>query len=102
MKIFIDSADLKEIRQSYQWGVADGVTTNPSLLKKAVEKRLAAGESLDLAAYITQILEVAEGTPVSLEVTDITAEGMIAQGKKLYERFNPVANNVYVKVCGQG
>jgi len=33
MKIFIDSADLDEIKQGYLWGVADGVTTNPSLLK---------------------------------------------------------------------
>jgi len=98
MKIFIDSADLEEIKQGYDWGVADGVTTNPSLLKKAVEKRIAGGESLDLTAYITQILEVAKGTPVSLEVTQTTAEGMIAQGNKLYALFNPIADNVYVKV----
>ncbi len=98
MKIFIDSADLNEIKQGYAWGVADGVTTNPSLLKKAVESRIASGESLDLEKYINQILEVAQGTPVSLEVTETTAEGMITQGKKIYERFNPVANNVYVKV----
>ena len=98
MKIFVDSADLEEIKQGYEWGVADGVTTNPSLLKQAVEKRTASGESLDLTAYINQILEVAKGTPVSLEVTDTTAAGMIAQGKKLHERFNPVADNVYIKV----
>ena len=39
MKIFIDSADLDEIKQAYIWKMADGVTTNPSLLKKAVDKR---------------------------------------------------------------
>ena len=48
MKIFVDSADLDEIKQTYEWGVANGVTTNPSLLKKAVEKRVKAGEQLDL------------------------------------------------------
>ena len=40
MKIFIDSADLDEITQGFAWGVVDGVTTNPSLLKMAVEKRI--------------------------------------------------------------
>lgn len=98
MKIFVDSADLDEIKKGYDWGIADGVTTNPSLLKMAVEKRVAAGQALDLKAYITQILEVAAGTPVSLEVTELTTEGMVRQGKRLFELFNPVAQNVYIKV----
>jgi transaldolase len=98
MKIFIDSADVDEIQQGYAWGVVDGVTTNPSLLKKAVEKRVKAGERLDLKKYITRILEVAKGTPVSLEVTEFTAEKMIEQAKRLYTIFNPVAGNVYVKI----
>lgn len=98
MKIFVDSADLDEIQKGYDWGIADGVTTNPSLLKMAVEKRVAAGETLDLKAYINQILEVAAGTPVSLEVTELTTEGMVRQGKRLFELFNPVAQNVYIKV----
>ncbi len=98
MKIFIDSADLEEIRHAYGWGVADGVTTNPSLLKKAVEKRVKAGEKLDLKTYITEILEVAGGTPVSLEVTETAADGMIKQGKRLHKMFNPVADNVYIKI----
>jgi transaldolase len=98
MKIFIDSADLEEIEQGYAWGVLDGVTTNPSLLKKAVEKRVKAGEKLDLKAYITRILEAAKGTPVSLEVTEFTAEKMIDQAKRLYTVFNPVAGNVYIKI----
>jgi hypothetical protein len=100
MKIFIDSADLEEIEQGYAWGVLDGVTTNPSLLKKAVEKRVKAGEKLDLKAYITRILEAAKGTPVSLEVTEFTAEKMIDQAKRLYTVFNPVAGNVYIKIPG--
>ncbi|MGM0439739.1 MAG: transaldolase family protein [Chlamydiota bacterium] len=98
MKIFVDSADIEEIRQAYQWGIADGVTTNPSLLKKAVDKKVAAGEDLDLASYITEILEVAEGTPVSLEVTATSAEKMVEQGKNLYHTFNSVAGNVYIKI----
>jgi transaldolase len=98
MKIFIDSADLDEIRQGFEWGVVDGVTTNPSLLKKAVEKRAKAGETMDLRKYITQVLEIAQGTPVSLEVTEVTAETMVEQGKRLYALFNPVAGNAVIKI----
>jgi transaldolase len=98
MKIFIDSADLEEIQQGYAWGVLDGVTTNPSLLKQAVGKRAKKGEKVHLKDYISRILDVAKGTPVSLEVTEVTADGMIAEGKRLYQLFNPVAGNVYIKI----
>ncbi|MCX7678633.1 MAG: transaldolase [Spirochaetes bacterium] len=98
MKIFIDSADLDEIRQAFAWGVCDGVTTNPSLLKKAVDKRKAAGEKLDIKEYISQLLQASQGSPVSLEVTELTAEGMIAQGKRLFEMFNHIARNVNIKI----
>ena len=98
MKIFIDSADLDEIKQFYAWGIADGVTTNPSLLKKAVEVRQKRREKINLDKYIREILKIARGTPVSLEVTEITAKGMIEQGKQLYRKFNPVARNVYIKI----
>ena len=98
MKIFIDSADIDEIKQAYKWGIANGVTTNPSLMKKAVDARKKKGEKLDLKEYINQILKVAKGTPVSLEVTELTATEMIKQGKRLYELFNPVAKNVYIKI----
>ncbi|MBT4445901.1 transaldolase, partial [archaeon] len=98
MKIFIDSADIDEIKQAYAWGIADGVTTNPSLLKKAVDKRKKKGQKLNLKTYINEILKVAKGTPVSLEVTETTAAGMIKQGKALYKMFNKVAKNVYIKI----
>ena len=98
MKIFIDSADLDEIQQGFAWGVVDGVTTNPSLLKKAVEKRVKAGEKVDLRKYISEVLEVAGRTHVSLEVTEVTAEKMVEQGKRLYALFNPVAGNVAIKI----
>jgi len=98
MKIFIDSADLDEITQAYKWGIADGVTTNPSLLKKAVDKREAMGETVNVRDYLKKLLRVAKGTPVSLEVTESEAEGMIEQGKALYKDFNPIAKNVYIKI----
>lgn len=98
MKIFLDSADLDEIKQFYSWGIADGVTTNPSLMKKAVEKRQKKGEMIDLQRYITAILAIAKGTPVSLEVTETTTQGMIRQGIALYEKFNPLTKNVVIKI----
>ena len=98
MKIFIDSALIDEIQQAYDYGIVDGVTTNPSLLKQAVEKQKKKGEHTTLEDYIKIILKTAKGTPVSLEVTAYSADEMIAQGKKLYKKFNPVANNVYIKI----
>jgi transaldolase len=98
MKIFIDSADLNEIRQAYEWKVADGVTTNPSLLKAAVTKRVSSGEKLNLKEYIKSILLTAKGTPVSLEVTEIKADAMLDQAKRLFDIFNPVAGNVNIKI----
>ncbi len=98
MKIFIDSADIDEIRQAYEWGIAEGVTTNPSLLKKAVDKLVSSGKKLDLKSYITNILEISGNTPVSLEVTETEADPMIEQGKRIYDIFNPVSNNVNIKI----
>lgn len=98
MKIFIDSARLDEIEQAFSYGIIDGVTTNPSLLKNAVDKLQASGEKITIAEYLKKILKVAKGTPVSLEVTELKQDKMIAQGKKLYKMFNPVANNVNIKI----
>ena len=98
MKIFIDSADIDEIRQAFAWGIADGVTTNPSLMKKAVDCRKKMSRKLDLKSYIKDILRVAKGTPVSLEVTETSYEGMLKQAKAVYKMFNPVAKNVYIKI----
>ena len=57
MKIFIDSADLDQIREAFSWGIVDGITTNPSLIKKAVEKTKASGENVSLEDYICRVLE---------------------------------------------
>ena len=98
MQIFVDSADLDHITQARTYGVLDGVTTNPSLLKKAVDKLQAKGEKIDIQGYIEKILKVAEGCPVSLEVIGTDYEQMVKEGRTLYKTFNPVANNVYVKI----
>jgi transaldolase len=84
MKIFIDSADLNEIRDAAAMGVIDGVTTNPSLVAKA-------GRPLE--TIIREICEVVDG-PISAEVTAVDAAGIVREGKVL-AAIHP---NVIVKV----
>lgn len=93
MKIFIDSADLDEIKQAYEWGVIDGATTNPSLIKKAVEKR---GGRISMEDYIKEILRTVPG-PVSLEVIAVRAEEMVKQARTLYKKFSPYGE-VVIKI----
>jgi len=85
MKIFLDTAELDEIRQAVSWGVIDGVTTNPSLIKKAVDRR---NGKISMEDYIKEIVKVTPG-PVSLEVIGRTAEEMVKQGRILHEKFSP-------------
>ena len=98
MKIFIDSANLDEIELAFSYGILDGVTTNPSLIKKAIEERKAKGEDIDMNTYIKKILKTARGAPVSLEVTEYSYEGMVEQALKLFRKFYPVAHIVCIKI----
>lgn len=99
MKIFIDTAKLDEIKEACSWGVVDGVTTNPSLIKKAVDALKKKGEDIDIPGYIEEICRTAgEGNPVSLEVISLISEKMLDEAIALYERFNPVAENVVIKI----
>ncbi|MBS3812641.1 transaldolase, partial [Candidatus Bipolaricaulota bacterium] len=93
MKIFIDTAELTEIKEAYSWGIVDGVTTNPSLIKKAVDAR----DRVNLEEYIEEILRTVDG-PVSLEVIGLTSDDMIEEGKYLYDKFNSVNDNVVIKI----
>ncbi|MEF8833063.1 MAG: transaldolase family protein [Candidatus Thermoplasmatota archaeon] len=94
MDIFVDTADLDEIKEAESWGILDGVTTNPSLIKSAVES---AEGDIRLEKHIKEILKTVDG-PVSLEVTKTDSEGMIEEAETLYEKFNPVNDNVVVKI----
>ena len=93
MKIFIDSADIDEIKQACEWGIIDGATTNPSLIKKAVDKR---GGKVTMEEYIREILKVVPG-PVSLEVIAVRSDEMVKQAKLLYEKFSPYGE-VVIKI----
>ena len=99
MKIFVDTAKLNEIEEACSWGIVDGVTTNPSLIKRAVDDLRANEKSIDIEEYIGKICKtVGEGRPVSLEVISLTAEKMVEEAKLLYEKFNPIAHNVVIKI----
>jgi transaldolase len=98
MRIFIDSADIDQIKEAYAWGIVDGITTNPSLIKKAVENAKKKGDSASLETQIERILAVAGDTPVSLEVIGTTEAEMTTQGLYLFDRFNGIAGNVVVKI----
>jgi transaldolase len=84
MKFFVDTADVKEIKELAATGLLDGVTTNPSLVAKA---------GRDFKTIIREICELVAG-PVSAEVSALDTEGMIAEGRVLAK----IAPNVTVKV----
>ncbi len=99
MKIFLDSANLEHIREAVSWGVVDGVTTNPTLIKRAVTAMRGAPDEMDMESYIKNILAAAgRMNPVSLEVAGLSADEMEEQGMLLYEKFNQVAGNVVIKI----
>ena len=84
MKFFVDTADIAEIKDLSSTGLLDGVTTNPSLIKKA---------GRDFKEVIKEICGVTDG-PVSAEVVATDFDGMVAQGMDLAK----IAKNVAVKV----
>jgi transaldolase len=85
MKLFLDTADIEEIRTVNSWGVLDGVTTNPTLFSKTK------GMSYD--EVLQQICGITNG-PVSAEVVAEDVEGMLREGR----HFAKLADNIVVKV----
>jgi transaldolase len=84
MKFFVDTAEIEAIAELNDLGMVDGVTTNPSLIKKS---------GRDIIEVTKEICDLVEG-PVSAEVTATDADTMIAEGRKLLE----IADNIAVKV----
>jgi len=84
LDIYIDTANISEIREVARWGVLDGVTTNPSLLAR---------EGRDLGDVIAEIAELVPG-PISAEVIATDADGMVSEGLELAA----LADNVVVKI----
>ena len=84
MKIFLDTASLKEIKEGAAWGVVDGVTTNPSLLAK---------EQGDPEEILLEICKTVDG-PISAEVVATDLDGMLREGR----HWAGVHKNITVKV----
>jgi transaldolase len=85
MKLFLDTADIEEIRTVARWGVLDGVTTNPTLFSKTT------GMTYD--EVLAEICTITSG-PVSAEVVAEEVEGMLSEGR----HFAKIADNIVVKV----
>ena len=83
MKIFLDTGNIKEIREAASLGVLDGVTTNPSLVSK---------EGRDFKDLLVEICDVVDG-PISAEVVSIEAEAMVKEGRELAK----IHHNIVVK-----
>lgn len=84
MKFFIDTANVKEIREAASLGVVDGVTTNPSLIAK---------EGRDFKQVIEEICSIVDG-PISAEAVSLEADKMVAEGEGLAK----IHKNVVVKL----
>ncbi|MEM3567134.1 MAG: fructose-6-phosphate aldolase [Thermoplasmata archaeon] len=90
MKIFLDTANVKEIREANSWGIIDGVTTNPSLIAK---------EGRDFREVVEEIAAIVDG-PISAEVVSLNAEGMVAEGRDLAKIHKNI--NIKIPMCVEG
>jgi len=84
MKFFLDTANLDEIREANDWGILDGVTTNPSHVAK---------EDMAFRDLLVEICDIVDG-PISAEVISTDAEGMVAEARELVK----VHDNIVIKI----
>jgi len=89
MKIFVDTADLDEIRELASWGIVDGVTTNPTLVARS-------GRSFK--EIIDEIFDIVDG-PISLEVVSEKAEDMVKEAENLVSKISEKhRKNIAIKI----
>lgn len=84
MKLFIDTANIDEIKEVNDWGVICGVTTNPSLIAK---------EGRDFKEVVREIADIVDG-PISAEVVSLESEGMLEEARELAK----IHENIIIKV----
>ena len=92
MKLFIDTANVEDIRRAHDLGVICGVTTNPSLIAR---------EGRDFFEVIKEISCIVDG-PISAEVVSLTADEMVQEACELYQKINN--SNIVIKIpmCSEG
>lgn len=84
MKFFLDTAEIKEIREAWSWGMIDGVTTNPTLVSKTLKS---------FREVLEEICSIVNG-PISAEVISVDLEGMLKEGRELAK----IHKNIVVKI----
>jgi transaldolase len=84
MKLFIDTADVAQVREAWSWGIIDGVTTNPSHVHKSGRKP---------SEVYREICDIVNG-PISLETISLNAEGIVKEAVELAK----IHKNVVIKV----
>lgn len=84
LKIFIDTANVSEIREAESWGILSGVTTNPSLIAR---------EGRDFVEVVKEITSIVDG-PISAEVISLEHEGMVKEARELVK----IHKNIVIKV----
>ena len=84
MKIFLDTANIEEIREANSWGIIDGVTTNPTLIAR---------EGRDFKEVVEEICSIVDG-PISAEVISTEAGGMIREARELAK----IHENITIKI----
>lgn len=85
MEMFIDTANIEEIKEIKEWGILSGVTTNPSLIAKEGE--------VEFEDVIKEITDLVPG-PISAEVISTETEGMVKEGRNLAK----IASNIVIKI----
>jgi transaldolase len=91
MNIYLDTADVNEIKKYFDLGIVAGVTTNPTIISRTGK---------EFITVINEIIEIVKGLPVNAEVISLDAEGMITEGREL-AALNP---SIVVKIpmCMEG
>ena len=92
MKLFIDTANVEDIRRANDLGVICGVTTNPSLIAK---------EGRDFVEVVKEIAEIVDG-PISAEVISVEADKMVTEALELYRTINNKNLVIKIPMCAEG
>lgn len=93
MQIYLDTADLNEIKKTMKLGTLTGVTTNPTLIAKEVKRLEILGQMITFESVVSDILDIFNGK-VNVEVISKDADGMIEEAMKLSE----LSKNIVIKI----